>query len=333
MSCYKLLMGSFGASEGSVLNVADLGGSLPANMLNFVTGQGFQRFTVSDDDVADMALEAIAMTLSGGRFTAREIDTVFLVSESFWDGGDEATNPHAHIRFRANFLNRVMREAGLDHAIPYGVWGAACGSLMPTLQLARSLIASDQARATLIVATDRLPLQAERISPSGSVLFSDVACSCVLSSSAAAGFVLEDIVTVPSKRMLRLGEKEGIAATTDAILAGMHDLESALNDRVGRRFRDYPVVIFESFNQVMVDWLATALGIGKQQIRTPARENYAHAFSADLLLSLRSTYEDDDIDGDILVVSFSTWVLSAAICVLKRAHGNIGGEFGAFATT
>ncbi|MFI8417137.1 hypothetical protein ACQKDS_11905 [Serratia sp. NPDC078593] len=118
--------------------------------------------------VTEMAIDTARETLSDAGLSGQDIDTLIVCSSSLHRGTD------AHRQFLSEFTTALE----LAQVEVIGVSLGRCTNLLKGIHLARSLISAAQARRILVVTSDAIDDEQQRME--NFALFSDGAASCLI---------------------------------------------------------------------------------------------------------------------------------------------------------
>ena len=261
-----------------------------------------------------MAVRAARTSLRASGLLADAVDSLVLVTESFWDGAQ----PAPHLAFRDALLTGLVIDLGLRKAAVHATWGAACGNLAPALRLASALLRAGEAETVLLVTADRLAPAAPRTLPSGSAVMSDVAAACVLDRG-GFGLRLGRVVLQPAPEVLAPRVSGNFVLHARELGRAIGSLDQHLAAVEGCRLAEFDAVVVESLSEGVLQFFCAQAGVARDRVITPGRSRYGHAYSADLLLSLRGLPMERDRLRRIAAVSLSSWTLSATVFEVEPA--------------
>lgn len=121
--------------------------------------------------IAEMALHTAQKTLAEARCEGEQIDTLLICSTRFHGGPEEHTQ----------FLREIIQPLSLTKAEIIGITLGRCTNLIKALRIAQARILSGQSKQILVITTDRITCEAERLE--NFALFSDGAASCLVVSN------------------------------------------------------------------------------------------------------------------------------------------------------
>lgn len=129
----------------------------------------------TERDLAELAIESGAGTLRAAGAEASSVDALVLCSTRFPGG------PRTH----GEFVERILTGLGLDRAAFLGVTLNRCTNLLVAIDVARALVLAGRHRRVLVITTDRIEDEADRME--SFALFSDGAASCLVTAAAEGG--------------------------------------------------------------------------------------------------------------------------------------------------
>jgi 3-oxoacyl-[acyl-carrier-protein] synthase-3 len=313
-----LFVHSIGTSSGLVRSLAELPAAESATQSLGVSG--YEHFVESHAGVVEMAAAAIQDCLRQSATDPVGIEAVVISTESFWDCPPELAPVERPYRgLRRGFID-VLHQNGVVNAQVHGSWMSGCGNLGPALALARALAASPETGTVMIVTTDRCPTAQPRLQHGAAGLFSDVATACLLDRERASGaFAIRRSVQVTSSGIVRSQHENNHLMTALELKKGLIALEARAKALTRREFRSFQYVLTENLNPLFTLPFLELLGIERTTIHAPSRAAFGHAYSSDILLSLRMIADDPSVapGTEILAIIASSWSLSAI--VLEKA--------------
>lgn len=177
------------------------------------------------------------------------------------------------------FVARVLTGTGLGDIPAYGVNLNRCVNLLAGLDVARSFVLSGRYHRVLLVTTDKVAEDADRMSQFA--LFSDGAASCVISAdpgAASAGFEIAGVATAQETASLEW---------TSQISA---DLAKVVNERLlaepGLKLGDIDVLAHANLYKPLVVMKERQAGFAMGQLYLDNIERLGHCFAADPLINL-----------------------------------------------
>lgn len=179
----------------------------------------------------------------------------------------------------------LAAELGLPSTVALGVAGHGCGNFGALLQIADGFVATDQADAILLVASDRA-VDRPRMMPSGVSVLSDGAAAVMAARRPAAGarnFALRGVAMKSDAR------GETAANTPAAQLRTVHLARAAfdgLHRRTGLQPSHYQHAIFNNFRASSQRFLAAAAGFTENQLILAPVSEFGHCFAIDTIVTL-----------------------------------------------
>ncbi|WP_197521723.1 hypothetical protein, partial [Nocardia sp. 852002-20019_SCH5090214] len=172
---------------------------------------GLSRYRHARNSPIDMAAMCIAETLDQSPIPASRIDILMLASSTIGFGQIENTE-----------LLHLSERFGLTHATPIGVSAAECANFGTALHLARTLVASGEARTVLLVTTDACTTPEQRLLRQVNSVVSDGAASCLVTTEPARIEILAT-ATATNQLIRAATNPDAIAALTRRTLIGLVD--------------------------------------------------------------------------------------------------------------
>jgi 3-oxoacyl-[acyl-carrier-protein] synthase III len=257
-----------GASR-SILELAD-----PAIAELADPEHGLARYRVSDQDIWQLAGDACPGTLAS---TQTPPGLLLYVSE--------------HDRQSRHSLPRLVSQLGLPGLAYICLSGHGCGNLGPALMSARNMLHARAYEGVLLVLADR-DTEDDRSHIRGLSVFSDGAVSCLLTrepaESATARFAVDAVTCVTDIDFGTTGP--GPAAGNGHAILSMAALAAksaaAVHLESGREIQDFDHIVFSNYRITTQRFLCSALGASMDQLLLGPIEEFAHCFSADVLVTL-----------------------------------------------
>lgn len=259
---------------------------------------GLATYRRARDSPVDMAAACIAETLDQSRIPASGIDILMLASSTIGFGQIENTE-----------LLRLSERFGLSHATPIGISAAECANFGTALHLARTLVASGEARTVLLVTADACTAPEQRLLRQVNSVISDGAASCLVTTEPARIEILT--TATATDQLIRVATNpDTIAALTRRTLLGLVDevLSRADIDRTQIR-----QVITNNINTEALRFMTLSAGLDHNLCYVDNVADFAHVHSADNLLNLQSYLEDGAAPDQIVLTishAFGTWALA-----------------------
>jgi 3-oxoacyl-[acyl-carrier-protein] synthase III len=230
---------------------------------------GLSRYRPSEQEIWQLAGAACSETLAGA---AKLPELLMYVSE--------------HDSDARHSLPRLVHQLGLP-GIPYiSVSGHGCGNLGPALLLAQQILYSRAHDRVLLVLADRAA-DGDRSHVRGLSVFSDGAVSCLLTrdliESASTRFIANAVATVTGTDHY-LADTGGNGIMSMAFLAAK-GVESVLRES-GRDLRDFNHIVFGNYRITTQRFLCSAIGAAMDRLLIGPIAEFAHCFSADILVTL-----------------------------------------------
>ncbi|WP_167332042.1 hypothetical protein [Nocardia aobensis] len=267
-------------------------------LVNTLHELGLSNYRHARDSPIDMAAVCIAETLNQSTLPPSAIDIFMLASSTVGFGQIENTE-----------LLQLSERFGLTHATPIGVSAAECANFGTALHLARTLVASGEARTILLVTTDACTTPEQRLLRRVNAVVSDGAASCLVTTEPARIEILAT-ATATNQLIRAATNPDAIAALTRRTLIGLVDdvLLRAKIDRAQIR-----QVITNNINTEALRFITLSAGLDHNLTYVDNVADFAHVHSADNLLNLQSYLEDGAAPDQIVLTishAFGTWVLA-----------------------
>jgi len=305
-------LGAIGQSQQNGRCISEMPGLHP-NVAGALRRNGYGFYVEDAGTLAEMSGRAAAASLDESGLRPDEVDYVLLSTESFTDPA-RSQDEQSRTSVRNELLDMLSDRLGLHRSVVVGTWMSGCGNLAPAVKLAEGLVRARSARNVLVIAADQLFAEQTRAANDGSILFSDLATACVVSTSPSAfelvGAHLEFTAPILQAR-LQGNSLRRIRALRGALLR----LDEQVRQATGWALRDLDLVVLDSFGDDLIDTVCHVTGARRDRMRVPAREPFGHAYASDLLLSLRMLHQSGELPrgSRIAAVSVAAWTLAAII--------------------
>lgn len=176
------------------------------------------------------------------------------------------------------FVARVLTGIGLRSITAYGINLNRCVNLLAGINVARSFVLSGEYRRILVITTDKVADDADRMSQFA--LFSDGAASCVISADPEGETGYELVGTARAQETASLAWTNQISA----------DLAKVVNERLlaepGLKLGDIEVLAHANLYKPLVVMKERQAGFAMDQLYLDNIERLGHCFAADPLINL-----------------------------------------------
>ncbi|CDH20933.1 hypothetical protein KKI93_17620 [Xenorhabdus bovienii] len=216
--------------------------------------------------VAEMAVATAKKTLLSANVHHQDIDTLIFCSTYFPD------RPNEHI----SLLREVACPLNLEHTEIIGVTLGRCTNLIKGLRLAQARIASGQSKQALVVTSDCIVNEEERME--NFALFSDGAASCLvcIDSDPRPGFSI--IANAEKQDLGQLSQGLSVELSKAVNQALFHDAQILISD-VNRLFHTNVYLPICNLKEMQAGYQAS-------QLYTNNIMRIGHCFAADPLINL-----------------------------------------------
>ncbi|MDH6110341.1 3-oxoacyl-[acyl-carrier-protein] synthase-3 [Kitasatospora sp. MAP12-15] len=255
----------------------------------------------------ELAVESGTATLRLAGVAAESVDALVLCSTRFPGG------PRTH----GQFVERIMSGLGLDRAAYLGVTLNRCTNLLVALETARALVVSGRHRRVLVVTTDLIEDEVERME--SFALFSDSAASCLVTAGdsepadgePADGLRYEILSTASAQEAAALDWSHEISADL------AREANARLLEPVGLTVGDIDGLLHANLFLPLVTMKERQAGFSAKQLYTANVTRVGHCFAADPLVNLVDQEEAGRIrEGGHYVLAVS--VPGSRVTVLLR---------------
>ncbi|WP_405775351.1 3-oxoacyl-ACP synthase [Streptomyces sp. NBC_00859] len=247
----------------------------------------------------DLAVESGRASLSTAGAEPGDVDALVLCSTRFPGG------PHSH----GDFVRAVMTGLGLADAAFTGITLNRCTNLLVGLRLAQALVSSGQHRTVLVVTTDRVTDEADRME--NFALFSDGSAACLVSTRPYGTDTYEILGGSSAQDPPSLPWSNEISS----------DLTRVANDRVlaplDLTLKDVDGVLHPNLFKPIIALKERQAGFSADQLFLDNISRVGHCFAADPLINLVDRAEAGQLrDGGHYLLASS--VPGVRVCVLLR---------------
>ncbi|ACY13670.1 3-oxoacyl-ACP synthase [Haliangium ochraceum] len=288
----ELRLDAFASCIGAPRPLAELDG-VSEEVRALLLGSGLSSVPHAEESPPHMAREALRRSLEAAGLEAASVGTVVWSSTSF----------HQRSWYTSD-VSHVLAELGLTRANAVGVTLGECGNLGPALRVAEGLVAGGAA-PLLLVCTDAVRPDVDRVVPPSATVLGDGAVACVVSPT--RGRVSVRAVSQISNHLLRRIDPQTQAVRTLRVTAqGVARAAKAALDQAGLEPARVSRLLLTNQNKAVRLMFAQQCGIPVERIRTPTIADNAHLFAADILAGLPSVSAELDIGDHILAVANGT---------------------------
>ncbi|MGW1276092.1 3-oxoacyl-ACP synthase [Streptomyces tsukubensis] len=261
-----------GETEEPYTAVPDLAGQVARYGIPMAPGTwGWGSFFRTSRDTAELAVASGTATLAAAGADPETVDGLIVCSSSFPEGVDD----------HAGLVGAVLRGLGLARTgFTCGVTLNRCNNLLAGLRVAEALVRSGSHRLVLVVTTDRVLDESQRLEKFA--LFSDGAASCLVGASEQG----------PERE--RLTVLATASAQDPEVLGRLDRIDARLSVAVNERLERAAGVPSEKVTALLPANLVRPLitmkerqaGFGLDRMRTGNIERLGHCFAADPLINL-----------------------------------------------
>lgn len=228
--------------------------------------------------LAELAIDSGTATLRAAGVDPAEVDALILCSTRFPGG------PRTHGRF----VERILTGTGLERAAFLGITLNRCTNLLVALDTAHALVAAGRHRRILVVTTDRIEDEKERME--SFALFSDGAASCLVS----AGTTVGDTAGAGTRLGAHYRIRSTAGAQEAAALDWSHEISADLaREANGRLLAPLDLALDQVDGLLHANLFLPLVTMKERQAGFTARQLYTanitrigHCFAADPLINL-----------------------------------------------
>jgi 3-oxoacyl-[acyl-carrier-protein] synthase III len=278
----------------------------PELLLSF-RQNGLRMFGRADASPAQLALACARRTLSQAGVDASEVDLLIYATTSFYEEDF----------YRAD-IGEMATKLGLKSAYPIAISLSECANIISALQVAVNAICSQELKNVLIVTTDCQKAGASRIVSPNISVYSDAACSCLVTAERGE-FAIEALFQHVNFQLWNLNSGRETVAYFVGMSQGVHKVCRTLFSAVNAQPSDFIQLCSNHYNESVVNTLAFQSGFEMDRIYRDNISRFGHAYSADPLINLSDAFSADPAPPLsrylLLATGPSTWggaVLSVA---------------------
>ncbi len=229
---------------------------------------GWGTVRATSRDLADLAAETGRATLEAAGLAPDAIDALVLCSNRI-PGPAEG---------HGEFVASVLTGIGLGDIPAYGVNLNRCVNLLAGIDVASAFVASGRYRRVLVITTDKVADDADRMSQFA--LFSDGAASCVIAAEPGAGPCFELTGCATAQETAALEWSNQISADL------AKEVNAALLAGPGLKVGDVAALMHANLFKPLVVMKERQAGFGMDQLYLDNITRFGHCFAADPLINL-----------------------------------------------
>lgn len=226
---------------------------------------GWGRMRRTEQGIAAMAVESGSATLQAARIDPASLDALVLCSTVFPEG----TGNHG------SFVQEVLTGLDIEEIDFFGAALNSCANLLGGLQVADAMVASGRYRRVLVITTDRITDESQRMEKFA--LFSDGAASCLVTADHGS-YELVSCAAAHSVRDLDWSSEIS------------PDLARRVNERLlkpaGLRLEDVAGLMHTNIFKPVIVMKEMQAGFARDQLFTDNIARVGHCFAADPIINL-----------------------------------------------
>jgi 3-oxoacyl-[acyl-carrier-protein] synthase-3 len=265
LSAPSYLLGEHEEDHTSIANLAERAAAF--GLLPKATLWGWGSIRRTERPLAELAVETATRTLGSAGSSPADIDALVLCSTSVTGPAEE----------HGEFFAQILAGLGLSDIGLYGIALNRCTNLLAGIDLASALVASGRYRQVLVITTDRVLDEAERMV--SYALFSDGAASCLIGRE-PAGASFEVLGCANAQDAGRMTSTAEISS----------ELAITVNDRLlrpqGMKLDDICGVMHLNVFLPLVTVKERQANYTAEQIYTGNVRRVGHCYAADPLINL-----------------------------------------------
>lgn len=227
---------------------------------------GWGTFFETSKNVMDLLIATGRNTLEANGLALNEVDGV-IVARGNTANGEE---------FGVAAMASLLRELGLKRAFGTTLTSNGCSSALAAIRTAGALVRNGGMKNVLILAGDKAGAAEQRFQRFG--IFSDGACSCIVSAGSSRGFevLASALATDISAMQADAAFSSGLASETNRQLFATDGLSSSKVSKVFSNNVFLPIVTLKELEA----------GFEMEQIYTANVARIGHCYAADPLINL-----------------------------------------------
>ncbi|MFL6623475.1 MAG: hypothetical protein ACJ8NR_12850 [Sulfurifustis sp.] len=267
--------------------------------------RGLRYFCDDDRTIAEMCLASASQTLERARLRPDQIDAI-VVGPSFarWDLDEEFA------------LLSALHRAGFQKTRIIGLSLQACGVLGSALKVAGDLVTQEQGgRKNVLLIVFGRHFEGSRLAPQATVLFSDGAASCIVSSDSGEFEILAaESLTDPFLTTMQWTDAN-FPRYLQAGIVALKEVTSRVYRQTQVSAKEITAVFGTNGSHMYLDMIGLASGISGSKVYKGALPKYAHVFGCDNLIGLRDLSDETKLSNGqyFLLVSWAPYVVGAAM--------------------
>lgn len=256
-------------------DVADLT-AIPADTRALLEEAGLSSYCRSTRSPVELCRGPVERSLAAlGAQERRQIRRVIFATNSFADASIAAQGP----------TSEVLVDLGLPDAAPIGVFLSFCANIHSAIEIASALVAVGGDEAILIVCTDVLSQEEDRLVPPSISVFSDAAASFVVGAEPGPYRILGSRLRVDS-RLGAVDRESEFVKYMEGVSRGVSGLVDELLANFDVEREEVVRVLPNNYNRWVCRSMAELVGFSEEHLYLDNVPRFAHAFASDNAINL-----------------------------------------------
>jgi 3-oxoacyl-[acyl-carrier-protein] synthase-3 len=235
---------------------------------------GWGTIRTTSRELADLAVQAGATTLKTAGIDTASVDALVLCSNRIPGPAEE------HGQFVADILTGI----GLGDIPAYGANLNRCVNLLAGIDLARALVVSGRYRLVLVITTDKVAEDADRMSQFA--LFSDGAAACVIAVGGVGGWAAGPACGFELLGCATAQETATLEWTSQISADLAKDVNEQLLGAAGLKLGDVTALAHANLYTPLLVMKERQAGFSPDQLYLDNIPRFGHCFAADPLINL-----------------------------------------------
>jgi 3-oxoacyl-[acyl-carrier-protein] synthase III len=274
-----------------VHNIDDLTHVLPGTLTRLHEG-GLEKYCVTTRTPIELARGPVEQTLAAAGVKSQMINRVIFATNSF--DNSEVALPAG--------ISALMAANGLPRVFPIGTFLAFCANFQSALELARALIESYREDCVLVVCTDVLAPERDRIVEPKISVHSDAAVSFLLSADEGPYRLIDTRLRSDAK----LGALNRYTQFVQYMDGVSRNVVGLIEDMVAASdfgVDDVAVLLPNNYNRWVCRSMAELVGFDSANVFMDNIPRFAHALAADNAINLVDAHTSGRVKtGDLVAM-------------------------------
>lgn len=247
--------------------------------------------------------EAAAESLLLAALDASAIDRILLTTSDFLQEKNR------------DDVAEVACALGIEHAVPLGISQGFCTNFSLAFEVADCLIATERARAILLLTADRYRSDAVRVLRGNAGVGSDGVAACVITSEPGGGYLLKSVAHAYAPLAMELRAPDRLVEYVEVYAAGYASAcrralaEAEIQSGACAR------LVVPNFSRSVLRNLSELSGIPHARVYDDNVARFGHCNSADQLSALGELETELTPGSAVLVTGAGEYVWGAAVMI------------------